>query len=134
MDLNKLKNNPEKVEELISLLQSLIGEEAEEEQTVAKKKTTRKKRTTKKKATSRTKKTSKSTNEFENMAEFNMFKSDVKIDKQLSKNPPVARMRATADAVTARCRVCGKEEEVSPQLLFDGPSRYKCNNCSTSAG
>ena len=44
MDLNKLKNNPEKVEELISLLQSLIGEEAEEEQPVAKKKTTRRSR------------------------------------------------------------------------------------------
>ena len=133
MDLNKLKNNPEKVEELISLLQSLIGEDSDEEEPVVKKKTTKKKKVTKKKTTAR-KKSNKSSNKFEDMPEFNMFKSDVKIDQQLSKNPPVARMREAAGYVTVRCRVCGKEEDVSPQLIFEGASRYKCNNCSTSAG
>tara|TARA_B100001094_G_scaffold333293_1_gene410389 strand:+ start:3409 stop:3810 length:402 start_codon:yes stop_codon:yes gene_type:complete len=133
MDLNKLKNNPEKVEELISLLQSLIGEDIDEEEPVVKKKTTRKKKATKKKTTAR-KKSNKSSNKFEDMAEFNMFKSDVKIDQQLSKNPPVARMREAAGHVTVRCRICGKEEDVSSQLIFEGASRYKCNNCSTSAG
>ncbi len=133
MDLNELKNNPEQVEQLISILQSLIADDSTDKKPVTKKKTTKKK-ITKKKATRKTKPSTKSTNKFEDMPEFRMFKTDVKIDKQLSKNPPVARMREIADMVTARCRVCGKDELVSPQLLFDGPSRYKCNNCSTSAG
>jgi hypothetical protein len=67
------------------------------------------------------------------MPELNMHKEDVAIDKKLAKFPPVSRARQF-EMVDVKCRVCGRTETVSPSLVFEGLERYKCNNCSTSAG
>jgi len=75
----------------------------------------------------------KNTNKFLSMAEKDMHKDDIEIDKKLAKFPPVSRAR-DFEMIDVVCRVCGRKETISPSLLFDAPDRYKCNNCSTSAG
>lgn len=74
----------------------------------------------------------KSDNKFEKMAEFNMCKEDIEIDKKIIKPPPSIRNRPF-EYVKVQCRVCGKQEKV-PSTLLDGVERYKCNKCSTGAG
>jgi endo-1,4-beta-mannosidase len=71
-------------------------------------------------------------NKFEQMAEFSMHKEDVEFDRKVSKQPPVPRTR-TYNAISVRCRVCGKEESVNPTLI-ESVDRYKCNKCSSMAG
>ena len=71
-------------------------------------------------------------NKFEQMAEFNMHKEDVEFDRKVSKLPPVPRTRKY-NAINVKCRVCGKEESVSPTLI-ESVDRYKCNKCSSMAG
>ena len=128
MDLNDLAKNPEQIQNLITLLQSLLPSQTNDSD--QKPQINNKIRTKSKK---RSKQDSSTINEFEKMPEFRMHKEDVKIDKMLSQTPPTARMRQF-ELVDVVCRVCGKKESVSPSLVFDSPSRYKCNNCSTSAG
>lgn len=130
MDINKLKQDPEKIQQLIDLLGSLLPEE-EEQPKAAKKKVTKKKTVTRR--NSKTKK-QESTNKFLDMPEMNMHKEDGEIDKQLQKFPPTPRTRPTAENVSVRCRICGKEENISQGLLFEGSNRYKCNKCSTQSG
>ena len=136
MDLNELTKNPEQIKNLIQLLQALLpeadqegadnkqthqaSEQKQEEFTAPLR--TRGKRTTQ-----------KFKNKFVDMAEKDMHKDDVAIDQKLSRFPPVSRGR-NFQMVDVVCRVCGKKETISPSLLFDTPARYKCNNCSTSAG
>lgn len=127
MDLNELSKNPEQIKNLIDILQSLLPKETNE---IAQAKPTKIKTKSRKNIQSENKNL---INEFERMPEFRMHKDDTKIDKMLSQMPPTARMREFS-SVDVVCRVCGKKESVSPSLLFDSPSRYKCNNCSTSAG
>jgi hypothetical protein len=88
------------------------------------------KRTTKPKVTKP--KVRKTTNKFEKMAEFNMCKEDVEIDKKIRKPLPSARNRPF-DLVKVQCRICGKKEKVAPSLV-ESHDRYKCNKCSTGAG
>lgn len=76
--------------------------------------------------------TSNKKNKFEQMPEFRMFKEDTEFDKKISKPPPSARLRQF-EPITVKCRVCGKTEEISPQLV-ESVERYKCNKCSTGAG
>lgn len=135
MDINKLKQDPEKIQQLIDLLGSLLPEEDEQPKT-AKKKVTKKKTTKKKTVTKRNSKTKKqeSINKFLDMPEMNMHKEDGEIDKQLQKFPPTPRTRPTAENISVRCRICGKEETISQGLLFEGSNRYKCNKCSTQSG
>lgn len=121
MDLNALKNNPEQIAQLISLLQSLLPED----QPTNAETPPGNKYQLKKKAPS--------TNKFESMREFSMHKEDTVIDKALSKHPPVARNREYEE-IEATCRICGKTEKVNPDLILEGRSRYKCNNCATQAG
>jgi hypothetical protein len=90
------------------------------------------KRTTKPKAAAAKPKVRKTTNKFEKMAEFNMCKEDVEIDRKIRKPPPSARTRAF-DLVKVQCRICGKKEKVAPSLV-ESNDRYKCNKCSTGAG
>lgn len=71
-------------------------------------------------------------NLFEQMSESRMHKDDVEIDKKLSKFPPTQRAR-NYKPIDARCRVCGKTEQVNPSLV-ESIERYKCNKCSTSSG
>jgi hypothetical protein len=77
-------------------------------------------------------KAKKYTNRFEKMAEFNMCKEDVEIDKKIRKPPPSVRNRPF-DLIKVQCRVCGKKDKVAPELI-ESIERYKCNKCSTGAG
>jgi hypothetical protein len=129
MDLNELMKNPEQIKNLIQVLQTLLPqatgdtetEDREEEFSAPIK--TRGSKTRPKQAK----------NKFTDMPELNMHKEDVAIDKKLAKFPPVSRARQF-ELVDVKCRVCGRTETVSPSLVFEGLERYKCNNCSTSAG
>ena len=72
-------------------------------------------------------------NLFLEMPEKNMHKNDVAIDEKLKSSQPIIRNRPAA-LIDVRCRVCGKEEQVSGQLIVDGVNRYKCNGCAKGAG
>lgn len=132
MDLNDISNNPEQIKQLISLLQNLLPKtneetilDSQEDEAVHKMPTRGQKSNGKRKQ--------KSTNKFLTMREKDMHKEDSKVDRLLNKAAPVSRSRDFS-FVKATCRVCGKTEEIAPGLLFEGPHRYKCNNCSTSSG
>lgn len=71
-------------------------------------------------------------NKFESMQERHMHKSDNEIDKRLSKFNPTPR-RDPVQLINMTCRMCGKQEKVSPALVAE-PDRYKCNKCSISSG
>ena len=142
MDPNELLGGTEQIKVLISLLQKMIADtdnnKTEKPDVVPKERTTTIKTKNRKRVSDQSKETKSknnqtSTNKFESMSEFRMHKDDSLIDKKLSKIEPVARMR-DFDFIDVVCRVCGKKENIAPALLFDIPSRYKCNNCSTSAG
>ena len=139
MDPKELINNPEQLKNLISLLQSLLPDgdtsskteqDTETVSPVASEETDHphNMRTKNKRVAQNS-----FVNKFEKMSEFNMHKEDKTIDEKLSKVPPVARTREFEPAQVI-CRVCGKKEVVSPSLVYDNPSRYKCNNCATQAG
>lgn len=83
---------------------------------------------------SRKKSKGKYVNKFDKMSEFQLHKEDNKLQEKLSKLPPVARQREEKAQIEVTCRVCGKKEKISPSLIFDHVSRYKCNNCCTQAG
>lgn len=133
MDPKEVLNNPENVKLLINLLQSLLPNEDSTEPVETPKKQTKQTSKLKTKSRQRRKDDEEFENKFSSMPEFGMHKEDSSIDKKLSKHPPVARMREF-DPVEVTCRVCGKTEIVSPNLIFEGAARYKCNNCSTQAG
>jgi hypothetical protein len=130
MDLNDLTQNPEQLKQFIALLQGLLPKNDQnnppdktEEDFVSPVRTKNPKRDSKKQRP----------NKFLDMPEKDMHKDDSVIDKLLMKHPPVARSREF-EPISVKCRVCGKAEEINPALLSDSPTRYKCNNCSTSAG
>jgi hypothetical protein len=144
VDPKDLLNNPEQIKNLISMLQALLPTEQTDQKPD---KSTRPKKISKKeianqelfqfnnKIKTKNKRPAKgsSVNKFEQMSEFRMHKDDSEVDKKLAQHAPVARIREF-DPVSVTCRICGKKEIVSPSLVFEGPSRYKCNNCSTQAG
>lgn len=148
MDPSEILSNPEQIKSLISALQALLNasnNNPEEEAEDTKKSSVA---PSKPSSTIKTKGrqkiggngniqsknvTAESHNKFEQMSEFRMHKDDAIIDKKLAVAPPVARMR-DFEFVDVTCRVCGKSESIAPALLFDSPSRYKCNNCSTQSG
>lgn len=146
MDPKELLNNPEQIKNLISLLQSMLPDTSDQTSTTSKKS---KKKSVKSQDQENEDSTSKfntkiktknkrspqpsTINKFEKMSEFSMHKDDREVDKKLAKHPPVARTR-DFEPVSVICRICGKKEDVSPALVYEGPSRYKCNNCSTQAG
>ncbi len=72
-------------------------------------------------------------NKFDDMMENKLHKDDTELQKKLSKYPPVPRNRSVS-MVKATCRVCGKTEDVSAGLLYEGEARYKCNSCSRGSG
>lgn len=115
------------IKALIAILQKglMDNDDSEEEESrpVAKKR----------KASAPTKpKKKKTANKFNSMAEFNMCKEDIEIDKKIRKPPPSARNRPF-DFIKVQCRVCGKSEKVAPSLV-ETIERYKCNKCATGAG
>jgi len=134
MDLNELMKNPEQIQNLIQVLQTLLPKEAEKQPVVSDEEAEyRPESIMKTKSKQRSRESSGIANKFEKMSEFSMHKDDIAIDKALSKSPPVARTR-DFEMIEVSCRVCGKTETISPALLFEAPSRYKCNNCSTQSG
>jgi hypothetical protein len=135
MDPKEVLNNPENIKLLINLLQSLLpNDQTPEQEAKPETKSSKSKMKTKSRQRGRTQNDSEELiNKFAKMPEFHMHKEDSSIDKKLSKHPPVARMREF-EPVQVTCRICGKTEIVSPGLVFEGASRYKCNNCSTQAG
>lgn len=125
MDLNL--SNPEQIQQLINALQALLPKEQETT------KTTKHKNNIKTKRSKSGKQNNDSENKFLSMPEMNMHKSDVKIDKKLSQQPPTPRNRPFKH-IDVTCRTCGKKEKVNPKILPESVDRYKCNNCSTNAG
>lgn len=130
MDPKELLQNPEKIKDLIAVLQALLpnSENQVQEEPTTKPKTKTKRKSTKNKDTEK----SESKNKFLEMQEMYMFKDDTSVDKKLAKNPPIPRTRSFS-MITVKCRVCGRSEEVNPNLVYDA-SRYKCNNCSSTQG
>lgn len=121
MDLNDLSQNPEQIKQLIGLLQSLLPNDNQPAKQPKK--------------ISKTRKPKKESapvdnNKFLQMAEANMHKDDLEIDKKLAKFPPTPRSRKFTN-IEVRCRSCGKTETVNPVLVHD-KDRYKCNRCSAS--
>ena len=133
MDINKLKQDPEKIQQLIDLLGSLLSDTEQEPETTQKKRT-KKKVTKKPRATRKKPDKQESTNKFLDMPEMNMHKEDGKIDEKLQQFPPTPRSRPSVESISVRCRICGREENISQGLLFEGANRYKCNKCSTQSG
>jgi len=128
MDLNELMKNPDQIKQLISVLQQLIPEQKQQSEDTDESFVNPIRTKDGKKNFSQ-----KRPNKFESMSEKGMHKDDIEIDKKLSKHAPVARAR-DFETMRVKCRVCGKEEDVSPSLVNESSARYKCNNCSTSAG
>ncbi len=124
MDISQLAKDPKKLQELITLLSSMLPNETDDTETEDDSpiKNSTKKFNTKKKRT----------NKFSDMPEASMHKEDIEIDKKLCKYPPTIRNRPV-DFVEVTCRVCGKTEKISANMV-DSRERYKCNNCSTSPG
>jgi hypothetical protein len=135
MDINDLKQNPEQIKSLISLLSSLLDTESNDTPAEQTEKPSSKMKTRHRKVKQTTENTvaTSAKNLFLDMPERNMHKEDVEIDKKLSKYPPTKRSRKTS-LIKVVCRVCGKKEDIVPGLLFDTPDRYKCNKCSKTAG
>jgi len=125
MDLN----NPKELKKLISVLQNLLNESSESLEESEDKEPVSKIRT----KTTRSGNKKKNKNKFLDMPEKNMHKNDSEIDRRLCKNPPTPRTRKFKP-VKVNCRVCGKTESVSPDVIPESTERYKCNKCAATAG
>lgn len=123
MDLNI--SDPEQIKKLISVLQQLLPQENNDDndEPVSKIKT---------KTRQSGNKNKKNSNKFLNMPEMRMHKDDCIIDKKLSKVPPTPRTRKYK-SVKVKCRSCGKEENVNPNIIPESIDRYKCNKCCAMA-
>lgn len=128
-----MSNKKETIEQIISLLSSLI-EDDEPAPKKTKRQTRNKKSQPQKISKSPRKKPTKikSTNKFETMDIRGMHKEDVDIDRKLNVKPPSPRTRQY-NSIEVRCRSCGKTEKVNPVLVTEA-SRYKCNSCSRAGG
>jgi hypothetical protein len=122
MELENL--DPKQINALISLLSSMLPKE-EEEQEISES-------VIKSKSVKAHKKGKKSVNLFDKMNVTNLHKDDSEIDKKLLNKVPSPRMRDFS-LIRVICRKCGKTEEVNPMLVSD-KTRYKCNQCSGTAG
>lgn len=121
---------PEKIQALISILQSMLVPNDEPES--GKQNTTKRKKSKNKTVESKTINKKVFQNKFDSMPESGMHKADIAIDKKLAVHPPVPRARPF-ELISVNCRVCGKKENINPSLLND-PERHKCNKCSASSG
>ena len=131
MDPKDMLNDPEKIKDMIAMLQALLPQ-TEDSKTTTKRKNSKSAKATPAKAKKSKQTPDNSGNKFLEMQEMYMFQDDAAIDKKLSKNPPIPRTRHFS-SITVKCRVCGRSEEVNPGLVYDS-SRYKCNNCSSTQG
>lgn len=127
MDLNL--SNAEQIQQLINALQALLPNNEPNNKKPPKNKNNIKT----KKTRSDKKNNDDQENKFLSMPEMNMHKSDTKIDKKLSQQPPTPRNRPFK-YLDVTCRSCGKKDKVNPKILPESADRYKCNKCSTNAG
>lgn len=118
---------PDQIQQMIAMLQSMLPkndnidtQEQEEEfvSSIKTKKVSMKKNTFK--------------NKFNDMAEKNMHKEDIAIDKKLNISNPTPRRKGNS-LTEVQCRVCGKKETINAGLIVD-KTRYKCNSCASGAG
>lgn len=112
------------IKQLIAILQKGLTTDDQDSDSLPVKKTRR--------ATTNKSSKPKHKNKFDSMPEFNMCKEDLEFDQKVRKPPPSARLR-NFEPIKVRCRVCGKNEKVAPDLI-ESIERYKCNKCSTGAG
>lgn len=128
--------DPEKIQAMISILQSMLAPDNNQNNNI--------KETTQPAETAVVPQNNFSTksktnfsghyNKFDTMSEKNMHREDIIVDQKLRTQPPVPRNR-TYSPVSVVCRVCGKKENVNPQVLTGSElDRYKCNRCSSSSG
>ena len=129
----ELDYNPKEIKQLIQLLQQMLPKDDVEEKSESNPTNDDFVESKIKTKTIRSDRISNRKNKFLDMPEKDMHKSDTAIDKKLSTSPPTPRNRKFTP-VKVRCRICGKEEEVNPSIVPEPMDRYKCNNCSTSAG
>ena len=122
---------PEKIQALISILQSMLTTEPEQED-IAEDSVQQSSPIKTKKSSKKNSSKKQTVNKFDNMPEMRMHKEDIVVDQKLSVHPPVPRARPF-ELISVNCRVCGKKENINPVLLTDY-DRYKCNRCSSSAG
>jgi hypothetical protein len=127
--------SPEQIKSMISMLQLMLNAQSDEVDTDQDSKIQQKQSFNQNNSikTNSKKLTKMNKNKFLDMPERNMHKEDIEVDKKLCVQPPVPRARQFS-MIKVVCRVCGKKEEVSPNLIVDSPSRYKCNKCSAASG
>jgi hypothetical protein len=139
MEINDILNNKEALKQLISALQNLVGDDKDDASV-----TTNAKENDKSNINTKSRRKIFSSdrnptsnqhqvNRFDDMAEKNMHKGDVEIDKLLRQHPKTPRIRKQ-NKVNVVCRVCGVKETIPSSLLVDTKDRYKCNSCSSKAG
>jgi hypothetical protein len=114
------------IKQLIAILQKGLTEDTSESEPIMPVQKTRRSNSKNKPSAPKYK------NKFESMPEFNMCKEDLEFDRKVKKPAPSARLR-DYEPIKVRCRVCGKNEKVAPDLV-ESIERYKCNKCSTGAG
>lgn len=119
--------SPEQIQQMIAMLQNMLPSDNEQPVEEEEKSSSSPIRTVDRKPKPST------INKFDQMMEANLHKEDIEIDKKLAKYDPTPRIRRF-QPLDVVCRVCGKRESISPNLLPDSPDRYKCNNCSRGAG
>jgi hypothetical protein len=61
-------------------------------------------------------------------------KSDKAMGVHEPRDSPRPRKNKTDHRVEMRCRICGKDERVSPALVPPERDRFKCNECCCRAG
>jgi hypothetical protein len=124
--------NNDDIKALIAILQKGLQSDSEEDDEDDNPTQVVKKSSNKKKSQNKAK--PKRVNNFLHMKEKDMHKSDIAIDKKLNKFPPTERSRVF-EYLDVKCRICGREERVSPTAIDNkAKERYKCNRCATSAG
>jgi hypothetical protein len=121
--------NPQQIQQMIQLLQSMLPNEQQHTEEAS----TPTVQSPIKTNNRRRPQDSAHTNLFDTMTESRLHKDDCKIDKLLAVNEPTPRTRQFK-SINVRCRVCGRQENINPMLLTDSSDRYKCNQCSRSAG
>lgn len=139
MEINDILKDKETLKQLISALQTIVND-SDNEISSSKEDTENNKITmntkTRKKIFSTNSGSNKKNvfvNKFDEMAEKNMHKGDIEIDKLLHQHPKTPRTRKQKK-VDVVCRVCGAKETIPSSLLVDTKDRYKCNSCSSKAG
>lgn len=127
MELDDL--DPKQIKALMGMLSAMLSKQGEANNNEEEEDSVIKSRSSKVKAKKIGKKT---VNLFDKIDTANLHKDDAVIDKLLLNKQPSPRMREF-ELTQVTCRRCGKVEEVSPGYVMD-KRRYKCNECSGSAG